>query len=244
MPPANILSVPIHAGIVDNPRPPVLGEECLRQEPYHVVPLYHHAFLIKDKATVKVTVPGNPHISMVLPNRLGHQLPIFVKHRIWHTARKPAVRLTAQANKLKRQPPFQHIKNCTCHAIESMNHYPHRPHFASIHIAKDMLRILRQDVAGMYIATSCICAVRFSQRCSAQPLQLFQPGVTGNRHCSLPYHLEAVVLTGIVAGSHHNAAVQLQMCHGKVHHLRTAPAYIHHITAHLRKSADKCLFQP
>ena len=239
---------------MDNPRLREFFQKCLCQKPHHVVAFNHAAICVKHKAAVKIPIPGNSRICLVCHYRLCRSGTIFHQQGIWHPVRKIAVRSVIYLDKFKRQPACQGINYRPRRTVASIDHDAQPPaaflcpaaHTIHIHITQQMFNIILQNISLLHhacILSNQVFLLVLLRLRPAETLQLLQSAVLGNRPCPAAYQLKAIVGFGIVAGRHHDAAIQLPMGGGKINHLRAALTDIHHITACFRQPPDQCFLQ-
>ena len=241
----NSFGVPGKARVEHNLCTRLLVQENLRQQTYDVIALDKICLLIKEEATVEVTIPGNTQIRTALAYNLGRSLTVGQQQRVRHTVGEGAVRRFVQCDKFKRQMLRQLLQNRTGTTIAGVSNNLHRLKHACINIGQQMLNIGRHNIHLLHSTHSLACYHLMHELlgCSNHLADFLQTGITGNRTCIAAHQLHAVIFLRIMAGSNHDTAVCFQMSGSKINHFRTALADINNLGAAMAQSLRQCIHQ-
>ena len=102
----DLYCIPGQSWIMNNLCSWITRQEGLGQQPDNIVPIDESASLVKEKATIEVTVPSNSNIGFIFDNGFNSRLAIFFEQWIWNPMRKVAVRLVMYFKKIEWQMTF------------------------------------------------------------------------------------------------------------------------------------------
>ena len=118
----NLLSIPKKARVMHYPLTLVFRQKSLCQKAYHIIAFDKIPLFIKEKASVKIAIPGNPQISSLTLHRLNGRMAIFRQQRIWYAIGEISIRLMIYLDKSKGQIFFQPVQNRSGRAIATVYH--------------------------------------------------------------------------------------------------------------------------
>jgi hypothetical protein len=149
---------------------------------------------------------------------------------------KGAIGLMVNLDKLKGQMGLQQINNQSRPAIAGIDHDLQGSKGGEIQVAEQVGDIVRLIFIDSHLPLA-------GNRRKIIPLGQFTDGiqttVAADGSGPLPNQLHAIVISGIMTGGDHNAAVHLPVKGSEVDLFGTAQADIHHLNATVRQSADQ-----
>ena len=148
-----------------------------------------------------------------------------------------AVWLVVHFHEFKGQVLFEFIDHQAGAAVTGVADNGQRAERTGIDIPQEMVHVGAHHLKW-FVATLLRCITEWLQHPVAN---LVQTVIGADRPGFRADHFHAVVIFGIVAGSHHNAAVHLVMAGGKIHLLGAAQADIKHIRAGGHEAGAECL---
>ena len=206
----------------------------------HVLGKQHHlavgvnglAILGDDAQAVAVAVKGQAQLGIRLLQRTHHVAQVLGLAGVGVVVGEGAIHLREQLQHLAAQGAEDARRRGTGHAIAAIDHHLDRA--TELHITHDARRVRFQHIGLAHLATAGQRPV-LGLDGLAQGLDLGAiDGPTGQ------HHLETVVILGVVAASHHDAA-GAQGAGRKVQHGRGAHAHVQHVDARLDQPGHQCL---
>ena len=231
--------VPGEARVVDDARAGLFGEERLGQQADDVVALDERALRVVEEAAVVVAVPGDADIGAGFAQRLERGPAVFFEHGVGHALREVAVRLVPHLDELERQMRLEFVHGEPGAAIARVHHHLELAQRLEVHVTQQVLDVLVRGVELSHLALHGRRRRQFAARDHRG--DVLEAGVRADGLALLAHQLEAVVVGRIVAGGHHDAAVQLPGEGGEVHAFGAAQADVEHVDAGIGEAADEFL---
>ena len=229
----NLLRVPGQTRVIHDLGARLLAQKYLCQQTDYIIAFNKFGFFIKQKAAVKIAVPGHAQISLIFAHQFCRSLAIWYQKRIRNPVRESPVRYFIDLDKFKRQIFGQFVQDRAGTAVPRVSHYLQRFQRLDVYISQQMLDIFRHDIITSY------STLRLARHLDMRKIltvnhhisDLHQSRIGRDRSGSSAHELHPVILCRIVTGRYHDPPVSVQMCRREINHLRTALPDIDHITA-------------
>jgi hypothetical protein len=210
--------------------PGMLAQQRRRQQPDDVVALDEAAGLVEEEAAVEVAVPGEAEVGAVPAHRLGGGGAVLRQQRIGDAVGKAAVGLMVDLDELAGEMRLQGVDDRAGAAVAGIDHHLQGFQGGAVDVAEQVRDVVAAGVEGGDNAG----AGRSREHAAGRQIpDGLQTAVAADRLRSLPHQLHAVVIHGIMAGRHHDAAVHPLGKGGEIDLLRPAQADIEHVGAAL-----------
>ena len=219
-------------------------QEVFRQQAYQIIAFHELSFFIAEETTVKVAVPGNAEVRMMLQHRVNRVLTVFFQHGIRHAVGERSVRLVVYLYETERQIVFQFVQHCAGPAVTGVHYNFNRFQFRSVDVFQNMLHIRLQNILPGQKASGF--AGHEMMREFIPPYHLFdllQARIHAHRSRIPPYQLQPVILRRIMTGRDHDPPVRIQVCGGKIYHFRAALTDIDYVGTAILQSVTQGLKQ-
>jgi hypothetical protein len=109
----------------------VLGQQALSQQTNNLVALDERAFLIKQEATIKVAIPGNAHIRIMLKHRVTRNVLLLEQHGVRDPIRKRPIRFVMHLCQFERQVCLKRIGRDARATVARVDDQLQRPGFSA-----------------------------------------------------------------------------------------------------------------
>ncbi len=220
--------VPGQARVVDDFRARPPRQQSFRQQADQVIAFDKAAAGVEEETAVEIAVPGQSQIRAVLADRARRGVAAFRQQGVGNAVRKSPVGLMVDLDEAERQARFQRIDNGAGPAVAGVDHDGQGLEDGRIDIRQQV-----RDIVGV-IRPADQSAAPFRGRKLLARRQIAngeQAAVAADRLGLFAHQLHAVVIHRVVAGGHHDSAVELVIERGEVNLLGAAQADIHHARA-------------
>ena len=219
-------------------------EEMLSQKPHQIISFYKLSCFITEEAAVKITVPSNTEIRVMLQHRFHSTFAILFQHGIGNTIWKGSIRFIIDFYKPERHIFFQFVQYCTGAAVTRIYYNFDRFQLGTVNVLQNVFHIRLHNILPGQDASRFSCHQVMGEIVPSYHLLNFQQtGINSHRPCIPPHQFQTVILCRIMAGSNHDTAIHIQECSSKIYHFRTALADINYISASILQPVTQRLKQ-
>ena len=133
--------------------------------------------------------------------------------------REVSIRLEMHLDKFNRQLLRQRINYRSCSSIARVSNNFHCCQLLSIDVAKQVINVGRPMI--QHTQRTSLASISKPVNCNQIPDNM-QTGITTDRPGPTANQLHTIIIHGVMAGSHHNAAIKAIMLRSEVYFLCTA----------------------
>ena len=242
---ADVDGVPGQPRVVDDPGARVLLQEGFGEQTDDVVALDEFTVLVEQEAAVEVAVPGDAHVGVVRPDRIGGGRAIFRQDGVGDAVGEAAVRLMVDLDELHRHAKglealLQSVDDVTGGAVAGVDHQLERLERRGVDVAEQVFDV------GILAGLAAQAAALLHRREGVflgQALDILEAGVAADRLGAAAHQLHAVEVDGVVAGGDFDATVDIEVEGGEVDFFGAGHAEVDDVAAGVHQAVGQGLLE-